>query len=239
MIKLDGVTKRYRSGEIETTAVNSVSLKVDAGEYLAMVGPSGCGKSTLLGLIGMLDQPCSGTYFFEGKATSGRTESQLAELRRGRIGYVFQNFNLIDDLTVFDNVAMALQYGSTDKSDRRKRVGETLERLGLSHRANHKPSQLSGGQQQRVAIARALVYRPLLLLADEPTGNLDSSHGAEVMKMIEDVNSEGMTLIMVTHSPEYAKCARRVISLRDGAIISDSMDVSSTEVDANSVPTSN
>ena len=179
MLKLRRLSKLHRSGEVETTALDQIDLDIEAGEYLAVTGPSGCGKSTMLGILGLLDAPSSGEYWFDGENVAGWSEARLTRLRRGRIGFVFQSFNLIDDLSVAENIELALEYGDVPAREHRQRVDEALDRLGLSHRARHRPSQLSGGQQQRVAIARAIVSRPALLLADEPTGNLDTAHRSE------------------------------------------------------------
>lgn len=221
MIELRHITKRYRAGEIETTALNAIDLQIEAGEYVAITGPSGCGKSTLLGLLGLLDSPTSGSYRLEGREVVGKTPRELAAIRRGRIGFVFQSFNLIDELSVQENVRLALRYGSLPEKAQRTRVAEVLERLGVAHRASHHPSQLSGGQQQRVAIARAIAARPALLLADEPTGNLDSAHGHEVMQLLRELNDEGTTLVMVTHSAEHTALASRSVRLLDGRILVD------------------
>ena len=223
MFKLQHLSKTFRAGEIETTALDRIDLQIEAGEYLAITGPSGCGKSTLLGILGLLDAPSSGEYWFDGQNVAGWSERQLNTLRRGRIGFVFQSFNLIDDLSVADNIALALEYGDLPARERRARVAEVMERLGLTHRASHRPSQLSGGQQQRVAIARAIAARPALLLADEPTGNLDSAHGAEVMRILRELNAEGTTLVMVTHSPEHAAQASRTLRLLDGRVVVDAV----------------
>ena len=221
MIALHQLTKRHRAGDVETTALDAIDLHIEAGEYVAITGPSGCGKSTLLGLLGLLDRPTSGRYILQGEDVAARSERELAALRRGRIGFVFQSFNLVDEMTVYDNVRLALRYGGQPEKAQRARVGEVLERLGLAHRAQHHPSQLSGGQQQRVAIARAIAARPALLLADEPTGNLDSAHGQEVMRLLRELNDEGTTLVMVTHSAEHAALASRTVRLLDGRVLVD------------------
>jgi putative ABC transport system ATP-binding protein len=223
MLTLRKLSKIHRTGDIETTALDQIDLTIEAGEYLAVTGPSGCGKSTLLGILGLLDVPTSGEYWFDGQNVAGWPEHQLNRLRRGRIGFIFQSFNLIDELTVAENVALALEYGDVPTRERKARVDEAMAKLGVSHRASHRPSQLSGGQQQRVAIARALVSRPALLLADEPTGNLDSAHGDEVMRILRDINAEGTTLVMVTHSPSHAAQASRTLRLLDGRVLVDAM----------------
>jgi putative ABC transport system ATP-binding protein len=221
MIELNQLTKRYRAGDVETTALDAIDLQIEAGEYVAITGPSGCGKSTLLGLLGLLDIPTSGSYRLQGEEVAGKSPRELAAIRRGRIGFVFQSFNLVDELSVADNVQLALRYGDLPEKTQRARVAEVLERLGVAHRAAHHPSQLSGGQQQRVAIARAIASRPALLLADEPTGNLDSAHGQDVMQMLRELNQEGTTLIMVTHSAEHAALASRTVRLLDGRVLVD------------------
>jgi len=221
MLKLAGVSKTHIAGEVQTTALDRIDLEIEAGEYVAITGPSGCGKSTLLSLLGLLDVPSHGSYFFDGQDVSGWSEARLNRLRRGRIGFIFQSFNLIDELNVFENVELALEYTGMGGRERRQRVQAMLERLGVAHRAKHKPSQLSGGQQQRVAIARALVAGPALLLADEPTGNLDTAHGDEVMRMLRSINAEGTTVVMVTHSPAHAAQASRTLDLLDGRIVVD------------------
>ena len=218
MLKLVNITKNFEGGDVVTTALNRVSLEINAGEYLAVTGPSGCGKSTLLSILGMLDTLDGGEYWFDGQNVAGWGEGKLSELRRGRIGFVFQSFNLIEELSVSENVELALEYIDTPARQRRERVAELLDTLGVAHRAKHRPSQLSGGQQQRVAIARALVNRPDVLLADEPTGNLDSAHGEEVMRVLQQINDKGTTIVMVTHSPAHAARAARAIGLIDGTI---------------------
>ena len=221
MIELQSISKRHRAGDVETLALNDISLHIEAGDYLAITGPSGCGKSTLLSLLGLLDRPSAGRYLLQGQDLSACSERQLAALRAGRIGFVFQSFNLVDELSVSENVQLALRYGPLSASAQRHRVAEVLERLGVAHRAGHRPSQLSGGQQQRVAIARAIAARPALLLADEPTGNLDSAHGHEVMRLLAELNREGTTLVMVTHSAEHAAQAHRTLRLLDGRVLVD------------------
>ena len=223
MIKLRQLSKLHRSGDIETAALDHIDLDIDAGEYLAVTGPSGCGKSTLLSILGLLDAPTRGEYWFDGENVAGWSEAQLTRLRRGRIGFVFQSFNLIDDLSVAENIELALEYGTVPAREHRTRVAEAMERLGIAHRAGHRPSQLSGGQQQRVASARAIVSRPALLLADEPTGNLDSAHGDEVMRILRELNAEGATLVMVTHSPAHAAMANRTLRLLDGRVLVDAL----------------
>jgi putative ABC transport system ATP-binding protein len=218
MLKLVNASKKFIGGEVMTTALNGVELEIQAGEYVAVMGPSGCGKSTLLTILGMLDVPDAGEYWFDGQNVAGLDERQLNDLRRGRVGFIFQSFNLIEELTVEENVALALEYSDLRPDERRERVAQMLEKLGISHRARHRPSQLSGGQQQRVAIARALVTRPQLLLADEPTGNLDSTNGEEVMQLLKQINGEGTTIVMVTHSPAHAARAARTVGMLDGAI---------------------
>ena len=223
MLRLSGISKTHVAGEVQTTALDRIDLEIEAGEYVAITGPSGCGKSTLLGLLGLLDVPSGGDYWFDGENVAGWSEARLNRLRRGRIGFIFQSFNLIDELNVFENVELALEYTGMGASERRERVGAMLDKLGVAHRARHKPSQLSGGQQQRVAIARALVAGPALLLADEPTGNLDTAHGDEVMRMLRTINLEGTTVVMVTHSPAHAAQASRTLNLLDGRIVVDAL----------------
>lgn len=223
MLKLNDVSKIHVTGEVQTTALDKINVEIDAGEYVAITGPSGCGKSTLLGLIGLLDVPSEGDYFFEGKNVAKWREAQLNQLRRGRIGFIFQSFNLIEELSVFENVELALEYTDTPAKERKERVRAMLEKLGISHRAKHRPSQLSGGQQQRVAIARALVANPAILLADEPTGNLDTAHGDEVMRLLRQINAEGTTVVMVTHSSAHAAHASRTLHLLDGRIVVDAL----------------
>ncbi|GAA6152572.1 ABC transporter ATP-binding protein [Pseudoteredinibacter isoporae] len=223
MIKLQQLCKSYRGDEIETLALNQVDMEMEEGEFIAIMGPSGCGKSTLLNILGMLDQPSSGQYLFKGEDISAYSERQLGQLRKENIGFIFQNFNLIDELSVRENIELALQYHNIPGKQRREQVAEVMDRVGIAHRADHRPGQLSGGQQQRVAVARAVVAKPSLILADEPTGNLDSSHGQEVMKMLQALNREGTGIIMVTHSSAHADYARRCINLFDGQILAENL----------------
>ena len=221
MIKLEHASRIYRTTEVETRALHDVSLEIAAGEFVAIMGPSGCGKSTLLNILGLLDSPTSGEYWFFGSAVAKYSEKQLTQLRRTGVGFVFQSFNLIDDLNVAENVEVSLLYRGVSVGERRKRIAATLEQVGLAHRAKHLPHQLSGGQQQRVAVARALVAQPKMILADEPTGNLDTENGAAVMDMLSDINSAGTTVIMVTHSLEHAAYAKRTVRMLDGQISSE------------------
>ncbi|VXB94391.1 ABC transporter ATP-binding protein [Massilia sp. 9I] len=223
MLKLRGVSKIHQAGEVQTRALDRVDLDIAAGEYVAITGPSGCGKSTLLSVLGLLDVPNEGEYLFEGQNVAGWSEARLNALRRGRVGFIFQSFNLIEELSVFENVELALEYTGTPAGERRRKVEAMLERLGVAHRARHRPSQLSGGQQQRVAIARALVAEPAMLLADEPTGNLDTAHGDEVMRLLRNINAEGTTVVMVTHSPAHAAQASRTLHLVDGRVVVDAL----------------
>ena len=221
MIKLSKLSKVYRTDEIESTALNEVTFEIKQGEFVSVMGPSGCGKSTLLNILGMLDKPESGSYQFLGKEVAQLNEKARSEVRKKNIGFIFQNFNLIDELTVFENIELPLLYNKVNASERKKRVNELIEKIGISHRASHFPQQLSGGQQQRVAVARALITKPPLILADEPTGNLDSSHGNEVMEMMCELNEAGTTIIMVTHSAHDASYSNRIINLLDGQIVSE------------------
>jgi putative ABC transport system ATP-binding protein len=223
MLKLRGVSKIHQAGEVQTRALDRVDLDIAAGEYVAITGPSGCGKSTLLSVLGLLDVPNEGEYWFEDQNVAGWSEARLNALRRGRVGFIFQSFNLIEELSVYENVELALEYTGTPAAERRRRVDAMLERLGVAHRARHRPSQLSGGQQQRVAIARALVAEPAMLLADEPTGNLDTAHGDEVMRLLRNINAEGTTVVMVTHSPAHAAQASRTLHLVDGRVVVDAL----------------
>jgi putative ABC transport system ATP-binding protein len=223
MIKAKNLTKIYTTDEVETTALNNVNLEIKEGEFCAIMGPSGCGKSTLLNIMGLLDNPSDGEYEFMGQEIADYNERKRAQLRKGNIGFVFQSFNLIDELTVFENVELPLLYLGESASERKKKVETALERMSMMHRRNHFPQQLSGGQQQRVAIARATVADAKLILADEPTGNLDSDHGNEVMKLLSELNEKGTTIVMVTHSPHDADYSRRVIHLFDGHIVTENM----------------
>lgn len=223
MIRTVNLTKVFRTDEVETTALNEVSFEIKKGEFVAVMGPSGCGKSTLLNILGLLDNPTAGEYYFLDNEVADFSEKQRAKLRKENIGFVFQNFNLIDELNVFENVELPLIYLGMKGSERKQRVEEVLEYMKISHRKKHFPLQLSGGQQQRVAVARAVVARPKLILADEPTGNLDSAHGEEVMNMLEELNQNGTTLIIVTHSQRDAEYAQRVVRLFDGQIINENI----------------
>ena len=221
MISTKELTKVFRTDEVETTALNKVNLDVQKGEFVAVMGPSGCGKSTLLNIIGLLDNPTSGELIFDGTEVSKFKERQRTNLRRGNIGFVFQSFNLIDELTVYENVELPLLYLKVSSSQRKSMVNEVLDRMKIAHRKKHFPQQLSGGQQQRVAISRAVVTKPKLILADEPTGNLDSANGEEVMNLLSELNKDGTTIVMVTHSPSDAEKAHRIIQLFDGHIVTE------------------
>jgi putative ABC transport system ATP-binding protein len=224
MIKTEHLSKIFRTEEVETKALNDVNLHVEKGEFAAIMGPSGCGKSTLLNIIGLLDNPTEGTYYFNGEKVGGLKESKRTQQRKGNIGFVFQSFNLIDELTVFENVELPLIYLKISANERKRRVLEVLERMKIGHRVKHFPQQLSGGQQQRVAIARAVVANPKLILADEPTGNLDSKNGIEVMNLLTELNREGTTIVMVTHSDRDANYAHRIINLFDGKIVAENIN---------------
>ncbi len=223
MIKTISLSKVFRTDEVETTALNEVTIHVQQGEFLAVMGPSGCGKSTLLNIIGLLDNPTSGQYIFNSTDVSKYKEKNRTDIRKGNIGFVFQSFNLIDELNVYENVELPLVYLKMSSKDKKKLVDDVLDRMKISHRKKHFPQQLSGGQQQRVAIARAVVAKPKLILADEPTGNLDSKNGLEVMKLLTELNKEGTTIVMVTHSKRDAGFAHRIINLFDGKIITEEM----------------
>lgn len=222
MIKAVNLTKVFRTESVETTALNGINLEINKGEFLAIMGPSGCGKSTLLNLLGLLDNPTSGELWFMGEEVSRYTENNRTDLRNGNLGFVFQSFNLIDELTVFENVELPLLYAGVPAKERIVRVDAALDRMQIAHRTEHYPQQLSGGQQQRVAIARAIVTNPHIILADEPTGNLDSVNGSEVMNLLLELNKEGATVVMVTHSEENARMAGRLIRMMDGNILTES-----------------
>jgi putative ABC transport system ATP-binding protein len=219
MIKVENLTKVFRTEEVETLALNDISFDVAKGEFVAIMGPSGCGKSTLLNILGLLDNPTSGNYLLDGIEVGNLKEKERTRARKGKVGFVFQSFNLIEEMTVYENVELPLNYLKIRSSERKARVEEVLRRMNISHRANHFPNQLSGGQQQRVAIARAVIANPKLILADEPTGNLDSNNGTEVMKLLTELNREGSTIVMVTHSLHDASYAHRTINLFDGKIV--------------------
>jgi putative ABC transport system ATP-binding protein len=221
MLKLHNMYKVYRTDEIETVALNGVNLEIEQGDFVAIMGPSGCGKSTLLNIIGMLDNPSEGDYFFFDENVAPYSESRRADIRKQNIGFIFQSFNLIDELTVAENIELALLYHNMPSGERKRRVAAVMDRMGIAHRANHMPGQLSGGQQQRVAVARAVVGDQPLILADEPTGNLDSVHGQEVMELLQSLNKEGTTIVMVTHSPSHADYAHRTINLFDGHVVTE------------------
>jgi putative ABC transport system ATP-binding protein len=225
MIKTTNLQKLFATEEVETTALNGIDVQINGGEFVAIMGPSGCGKSTLLNILGLLDNPTSGQYHFYDNEVSGMSERQRANLRKGNIGFVFQSFNLIDELTVFENVELPLLYLKVSATERKKKVEAALERMNIMHRRNHFPQQLSGGQQQRVAIARAVIAQPKVILADEPTGNLDSANGLEVMNLLSQLNQEGATIIMVTHSPHDAGFAHRIINLFDGKVVTENFHV--------------
>ena len=225
MIEINNLSKVFRTSEVETVALNQVNLQVNEGEFVAIMGPSGCGKSTLLNILGLLDNPTEGSYKLFGQEVADLHEKDRTRVRKGKIGFVFQSFNLIDELNVFENVELPLTYLGYKTAERKQRVQEILKRMNISHRAKHFPQQLSGGQQQRVAIARAVVTNPKLILADEPTGNLDSKNGAEVMNLLTELNKEGTTVIMVTHSQHDASFAHRTVHLFDGSIVSSNINL--------------
>ena len=223
MLQLHDLSKVYRTADVETTALNAVNLEIEAGEFIAIMGPSGCGKSTLLNVLGMLDTPTSGTYRFRDQVVSGRSERELASVRKANIGFIFQSFNLIDELSVQENVMLPLLYQKVPAAKREQTVREVLERVNIAHRADHRPQQLSGGQQQRVAVARAVVTNPKLILADEPTGNLDTTNGEEVLNLLNQLNEEGTTIVMVTHDQSHADHASRIVNMLDGKILSENV----------------
>jgi putative ABC transport system ATP-binding protein len=221
LLRLEGVTKVFLADEVETHALSGIHLEIDRGEFVSIAGPSGCGKSTLLAILGLLDSPTEGTYMLSGKAVSDLAPPERAQIRNREVGFVFQSFNLIGDLTVFENVELPLTYRGVRASERRERVRDALERVGMAHRERHLPSQLSGGQQQRIAVARAVAGDPLMVLADEPTGNLDSAHGEAVMELLGELHDAGATICMVTHDPRYAAYADRMIHLFDGQVVEE------------------
>lgn len=225
IIEIEGLIKLFRTEEVETTALDDVNLTVEEGEFTSIMGPSGCGKSTLMHILGLIDNPDGGQYRFLDEEVASYSERQRAQLRKNNIGFVFQSFNLIDELTVYENVELPLIYTKTPGAERNAKVEEVLEKMDMAHRRNHFPQQLSGGQQQRVAVARAIVNQPNLILADEPTGNLDSEHGEEVMKILTKLNDEGTTIVMVTHSAEDAAVGKRIVRMLDGKIISESANI--------------
>lgn len=223
MLKLHDLYKVYRTDDVETVALSGINLEIEQGDFVAIMGPSGCGKSTLLNIIGMLDNTTQGAYYFLDEDVAGYSEAQLSVIRKKNIGFIFQSFNLIDELTVAENIELALLYHDLPSSERKQRVNAVMDKMGIAHRARHMPGQLSGGQQQRVAVARAVVGDQPMILADEPTGNLDSAHGQEVMEMLRSLNEEGTTIVMVTHSPAHADYARRTVNLFDGQIMIDNI----------------
>ena len=225
LIQLDGITKVFLTDEVETHALGGIHLSINTGEYVAISGPSGCGKTTLLSLLGLLDSPSDGTYYLDGEPVVNLTASQRAYIRNRQIGFIFQAFNLIGDLSVYENVELPLTYRGMPSAERKKRVHDALEKVGMAHRIKHYPAQLSGGQQQRVAVARAVAGDPLLLLADEPTGNLDSTNGEAVMDLLRDLHQEGATIVMVTHDPRYAHYAERSVHLFDGRVVEENAGV--------------
>ena len=230
MIKTENLTKLFRTEEVETTALDQLNIEVKKGEFVAIMGPSGCGKSTLLNILGLLDNPSNGKFFFIDNEVSKLSEKKRAALRKSNIGFVFQNFNLIDELNVYENIELPLLYLGISASERKKKVNEAMDRMGITHRSKHYPQQLSGGQQQRVAVARAVVATPHLILADEPTGNLDSAHGEEVMNLLASLNQGGTTIIMVTHSQRDAEYAQRIVRLFDGQIINENIKAGVSEI---------
>lgn len=223
MIEIHDLTKVYRTADVETSALSHINLEIKAGEFIAIMGPSGCGKSTLLNVLGMLDSPDSGRYAFNGEDVAGYAESKLAEIRKQNIGFIFQSFNLVDELSVAENVMLPLLYQKVPAKERQDRVQAVLERVGIAHRADHRPQQLSGGQQQRVAVARAVIANPKLILADEPTGNLDTVNGEEVLNQLNQLNGDGTTIVMVTHDQRHAEHASRIVQMLDGRVLSENI----------------
>ena len=223
MLKLHNMFKVYQTDEVETVALNGVNIEINQGDFVSVMGPSGCGKSTLLNIVGLLDSPSDGDYFFFDENVAQYSEKQRSVIRKKNIGFIFQSFNLIDELNVAENIELALLYHDMPSSERKKRVADVMDRMGIAHRSRHMPGQLSGGQQQRVAVARAVVGNQPLILADEPTGNLDSAHGQEVMELLRTLNEEGTTIVMVTHSPAHADYARRTVNLFDGHVVTDAL----------------
>ena len=223
MIEMHDLNKVYRTGNVETTALSDINLEINAGEFIAIMGPSGCGKSTLLNVMGMLDSPTTGRFSFLGEDVANYAEAKLADIRKRNIGFIFQSFNLVDELTVLENVALPLLYQRMPARERRELAESVLERMGIAHRANHRPQQLSGGQQQRVAVARAVITQPGLILADEPTGNLDTGNGEEVLDLLNQLNADGTTMVMVTHDPSHSDHASRVVHMLDGRVLSENV----------------
>jgi len=223
MIEMHDLSRVYKTASVETTALNTINLEIEAGQFIAVMGPSGCGKSTLLNIIGLLDSPTSGRYAFAGEQVQDYSEAKLADIRKRNIGFIFQSFNLVDELSVAENVMLPLLYQKVPADERRSRVQAVLERINIAHRADHRPQQLSGGQQQRVAVARAVVTNPKLILADEPTGNLDSVNGEEVLELLGELNEEGTTIVMVTHDRSHADHASRVVNMLDGRILTENV----------------
>ena len=223
IIRTENLKKVYRTDEVQTTALNDLSIEINEGEFVSIMGPSGCGKSTLLNILGMIDSPSAGNYFFTDTEVGGLSERKRSDIRKHNLGFVFQSFNLIDELTVFENVELPMMYTKVPSKERRQRTEELLESMNMMHRRNHFPQQLSGGQQQRVAVARAIVNNPKLILADEPTGNLDSANGDEVMKILADLNEKGTTIVMVTHSQYCAEFGNRIIRLLDGQVVTENI----------------
>jgi putative ABC transport system ATP-binding protein len=239
LIKLEGITKVFYTDEVETHALSGVHLEIHQGQYVCIAGPSGCGKSTLLSILGLLDTPTEGHYWLHEQAVANLDHAQRARIRNREVGFIFQNFNLIGDLTVYENVELPLSYRGLGLAERKRRVAEALEKVGMAHRTNHYPSQLSGGQQQRVAVARALAGQPSILLADEPTGNLDSKNGEAVMALLRDLHREGATICMVTHDPRFARHAERTVHLFDGRIVDEDLGADSEQAFSGAVPAAN